>query len=66
MNDPIKKQIEQDLARYSKMLEQLKSGAFKHGELNSSGWIEDKTPDAISHIERIIQELRSVLSMTRN
>lgn len=54
-------QIEADIERYSAMLERFKSRRAKTGDVDSQGRLTDETPAMISHLERIISELRSLL-----
>ena len=57
----LKHEIEKDVGRYSKILEQYKSGTLKTGEIEGQDHLIDKTSEVARHLENIIRELRALL-----
>ncbi len=57
----LKHEIEKDIGRYSKILEQYKSGTLKTGEVEGQDHLVDKTSEVARHLENIIRELRALL-----
>jgi len=57
----LKHEIEKDVGRYSKILEQYNSGTLKTGEVEGQDHLIDKTSEVARHLENIIRELRALL-----
>ncbi len=57
----LKHEIEKDIGRYSKILEQYKSGILKTGEVEGQDHLIDKASEVARHLENIIRELRALL-----
>ena len=60
--DSLRKQIEDDIERYSTMLARFKSGQASTGEVDTQGRLTDQTPAMIAHVERILAELRALIA----
>ncbi|HEY6024726.1 MAG TPA: hypothetical protein VIV34_11205 [Pseudolabrys sp.] len=57
----LKREIENDIQRYLKILEQYRMGTLKTGEVEGQGHLVDKTSEVARHLENIISELRALL-----
>jgi hypothetical protein len=57
----LKREIENDIERYLKILEQYRSGTLKTGEVEGQSHLIDKTSEVARHLENVISELRAFL-----